>query len=203
MRLMRLVQREIPEHLRMLALLSLASAISITAMLWLVNAAAADAAKGDRQHGAAAAVPDHRDAVRHLSECRAGHRLPGRRGVAPPATCPGVRRGPSSRSGDGGACRPRGPSQRSDPGDANSRADGADAGCSVSSRSPCCCFSRSTSPGCRRWPACSPSPLPRSRSRCDSPAWWRSGSGCKRRWAPNWRSSMGSPTSCAASRKCG
>ena len=46
MRLIRLVRREIPEHLVMLAMMTVMSAISLAAMLWLVNAAAKGAAGG-------------------------------------------------------------------------------------------------------------------------------------------------------------
>jgi putative pyoverdin transport system ATP-binding/permease protein len=51
MRLIRLVRQEIPEHLRMLAVMTLMSAISIAAMLWLVNAAAKGAAGGTVSSG--------------------------------------------------------------------------------------------------------------------------------------------------------
>ncbi|MCX6634282.1 MAG: cyclic peptide export ABC transporter [Acidobacteria bacterium] len=46
MRLIRLIRREIPEHLLMLAIMTVISAISLAAMLWLVNAAAKGAAGG-------------------------------------------------------------------------------------------------------------------------------------------------------------
>jgi putative pyoverdin transport system ATP-binding/permease protein len=46
MRLIRLVRSEIPEHLNMLAVMTVMSAISIAAMLWLLNAAAKDAGGG-------------------------------------------------------------------------------------------------------------------------------------------------------------
>jgi putative ATP-binding cassette transporter len=41
-----LVLREIPEHLKMMAVMTVASAISIALLLWLVNVAAKDAANG-------------------------------------------------------------------------------------------------------------------------------------------------------------
>jgi putative pyoverdin transport system ATP-binding/permease protein len=45
-RLIRLIRTEVPEHLRMLAVMTAGSAVSLAAMLWLVNAAAQAAAAG-------------------------------------------------------------------------------------------------------------------------------------------------------------
>ena len=46
MRLLRLVLREMPEHLKMLAAMTAMAALSTTAVLWLVNEAAQEASKG-------------------------------------------------------------------------------------------------------------------------------------------------------------
>jgi putative pyoverdin transport system ATP-binding/permease protein len=54
MRLARLIGREIPEHLKMLAVMTVATAMSITALLWLVNDAAKEAAEGRISMGSVA-----------------------------------------------------------------------------------------------------------------------------------------------------